>query len=229
MVLWPVALPSTGSLFLSSRPLLFLLGREAFTSSGAFVKWSTCATLRLLIDIGPGCLVFVAIIIVGVLGVLYVFWILTLIRYMICCCSVAQSCPTLCDLMDCSTPGFLSITNSRSLLRLMFIESLMPSNHLILCHSLLLLPSVFPIIRIFSKESVLGIRWSKYWSFSFSISSSKEYSTLISFRIYWFISLKSKGPSRVFCNTTSQKHQFFSTQLSLWSKSHIHIWLLEKP
>ena len=130
--------------------------------------------------------------------------------------------------MDCSTPGF-PVLHHLSLVKLLSIELVMPSKSLVLFFPRLLLPSVFPIIRIFSKESVLGIRWSKYWSFSFSISSSKEYSTLISFRIYWFISLKSKGPSRVFCNTTSQKHQFFSTQLSLWSKSHIHIWLLEKP
>ena len=119
----------------------------------------------------------------------------------------------------------LSITNSRSLLKLMSIESVMPSNHLILCCSLLLLPSIFPSIRVFSNESVLCIRWPKYWSFSFSISPSNEYSGLISFRI----SLQSKGLSRVFCNTTVQKHQFFCAQLSLWSNSHIHIWLMEKP
>ena len=80
----------------------------------------------------------------------------------------------------------LSITNSWSLLKLMSIESVMPSNHLIICHPLLLLPSVFPRIMVFSKESVLCIRWPKYWSFSFSISPSNEYSGLISFRIDWF-------------------------------------------
>ena len=79
----------------------------------------------------------------------------------------------------------LSITNSQSLLKLMLIESVMPSNHLILCHPLLLLPSIFPSIRVFSKESVLRIRWPKDWSFSFSISPSNEYSGLISFRIDW--------------------------------------------
>ena len=84
--------------------------------------------------------------------------------------SVAQLCPTLCNPMDCSTPGFLSITNSQSLLKLMSIESVMPSNHLILCPPLLLLPSIFPSIRVFSNESVLRIRWPKYWSFSFNIS-----------------------------------------------------------
>ena len=82
--------------------------------------------------------------------------------------------------------AFLSINNSRSLLKLMSIESVVPSNHLILCRPLLLLPSIFPSIRVFSNESALPIRWLKYWSFSFSISPSKEYSGLISFRIDWF-------------------------------------------
>ena len=88
----------------------------------------------------------------------------------------------------------------------------MPSNHLILCHPLLLLPSIFPSIRVFSNESVLHIRWPKYCSFSFSISPSNEYSGLISFRWTAWISLQSKGLSRVFYNTTFQKHQFFSAQ-----------------
>ena len=108
----------------------------------------------------------------------------------------------------------LSITNSRSLLKLMSIESVMPSNHLILYHPLLLLPSIFPSIRVFSDESVLRIRWPKYWSFNFSISPSNKYSGLISFRMDW-ISLLSKGLSIAFSNTTVQKHQFFGTQLSL--------------
>ena len=95
--------------------------------------------------------------------------------------SVAQSCLTLCNLMDCSQAS-LSITNSHSLLKLMSIESVMPSNHLNLCHPLLP-PSVFPSIRVLSNESVLCIRWPKYWSFSFSISPSNEYSGLISFRM----------------------------------------------
>ena len=116
----------------------------------------------------------------------------------------------------------LSITNSQSLLKLMSIESVMPSNHLILCHPLLLLPSVFPSIRVFSNESVLPIRWPKYQSFSFSISPSNEYSELISFRTDALISLQSKGLSRVFSNTTIQKHQFFGAQFSLQSISHLH-------
>ena len=99
--------------------------------------------------------------------------------------SIAQSCPTLCDPKDWSTLGCLSITNSRSLLKFMSIESVMPSNNLIIfCHHLLL-PSIFPSIKVVSNESVLRFRWSKYWRFSFSISSSNEYSGLISFRIDW--------------------------------------------
>ena len=101
--------------------------------------------------------------------------------------SVAQSCLTLCDPMDCIKPGFPVITNFQSLLKLMSIKSLMPSNHLILCHPLLFLLSIFPRIRVFSNESVLRIKRPKYSSFSFKISPSNEYSTLISFRIDWFL------------------------------------------
>ena len=116
----------------------------------------------------------------------------------------------------------LSITNFRSLLKLMSIESVMPSNHLILCIPLLLPPSVFSSIRVLSIESALHIRWPKYWSFSFSISLFNECLGLISFRMDWLISLLSKGLSRVFSNTMVQKHQFFSAQLSFQSNSHIH-------
>ena len=129
--------------------------------------------------------------------------------------SVTQLCPTLCDPMGCSTQASLSITNSQSSLRLMSIESVMPSNHLILCHPLLLPPSIFPSIRIFSNESIPHIRWLKDWSFSFSISPSNEYSGLISFRMNWLNLLAVKGLSRVFSNTSVQKHQIFSAQLSL--------------
>ena len=119
-----------------------------------------------------------------------------------------------------------SFTISWSLLKLMFTESMMPSDYLILCHPLLLLPAsgsfpVFPNIRVFSSESALHINWPKYWSFSFSISPSNEYSVLISFRIDCSISLQSMRLSRVFSSTTVQKHQFFGTQPSLWSNSHI--------
>ena len=106
----------------------------------------------------------------------------------------------------------LSITNSQSLLKLMSIESMMPSNHLILCHPLLLPPSIFPSIRVFSSESALRIRWPKYWSFSFSISPSNEYSGLITFRIDWF-DLLAVQRTRVFSNTTAQNHNIFSVQL----------------
>ena len=118
----------------------------------------------------------------------------------------------------------LSITNSCSSSKPMSIESVMPSNHLILCHPLLLLPSTFTSIRVFSNESALHIRWPKYWTFSFSISPSNENSGLISFRMEWtgWISLQSKGLSRVFSNTTVQKHQFFGAQPSSQSNSHIH-------
>ena len=120
----------------------------------------------------------------------------------------------------------LSFTISRSVLKLMSTESMMPSNHLILCQRLLPLPSNFPSIRVFSNESALHIRWPKYWSFS--ISPSNEYSGMISFRIDWF-DLPAVRLSRVFSNTTVQKHQLFSTKPSLVSNSHICTWLVEKP
>ena len=108
--------------------------------------------------------------------------------------SVTQLCLTLCNPMDSSMPSFPFYTTSQSLLRLMSIESVMPSNHLIiLCRPLLLPPSIFPSIRVFSNESVLHIRWPKYWSFSFSVSPSNEYSGLISFRIDWFDHLAVPG------------------------------------
>ena len=107
----------------------------------------------------------------------------------------------------------LSITNSRSLLKLKSIQLVMPSSHVILCRPLFLPPSIFPGIRGFPNQSVLHIRWPKYWSFSFNISPSNEYS----FPLGWtsWISLLSKGPSRVFSNTAVQKHQVFSAQLPL--------------
>ena len=118
----------------------------------------------------------------------------------------------------------LSITISLSFLKLMSTESVMPSSHLILCRPLLLLPPIPRNIRVFSNDSTLCMRWPKYWSFSFSISPSNEYSGLISFRIDW-----SKGLSRVFSSTTVWKCQFFCTQPSLWSNSYIHTWLQKKP
>jgi len=110
--------------------------------------------------------------------------------------------------------AFLSITNFRSSLKLMSIESVMTSSHLILCHPLLLLPSIFPSIRVFSNEAALRIRWPKYWSVSFNISPPNEHPGWSPLGWTGWISLQSKGLSRIFSNTTVQKHQFFSTQLS---------------
>ena len=126
----------------------------------------------------------------------------------------------------------LSITNSWSSLKLTSIESVMPSSHLILCRPFLLLPPIPPSIRVpASNESTLLMKWPKYWSFSFSIIPCKEHQDLspLEWTLECWISLQSKGLSRVFSNTTVQKHQFFGTQLSLQSNSHIHTWPLEKP
>ena len=145
-----------------------------------------------------------------------------------CCCLVVKSCPTFCSSMDYSMAGFSVLHISQRLLKFMSTEPMMLSNHLILCHPLLLLPSVFTSMRVFSSESALQIRWPKYWSLSFSIrpSNIQGWPPL---ELTDLISLQSKGLSRVFSSTTIWKHQFFSAQLSLWSNSHIHTWLLEKP
>ena len=134
--------------------------------------------------------------------------------------SVSQLWPTLCNPMNCSTPGLpvhhqlpeFTQTHVTS------IESVMPSNHLILCCLLLLLPSIFPSIGVFSNESALRIRCPKDWHFSFNISPSNEHPELISFRMDWLDLLAVQGLS----NTTVQKHQFFGGQLSSQSNSHIH-------
>ena len=136
--------------------------------------------------------------------------------------SVQLSCSVM---SDSATPwtaacqASLSFATSQSFFKLMSIKSVMLSNHLILCQLLLLLPSIFPSIRVFSSGSVLHIRQPKDWSFSFS--PSKEYSGLIFFRIDWFDLLLRMGLSRVFSSTTVQRHQFFGSQHSLWSNSHI--------
>ena len=114
--------------------------------------------------------------------------------------SVTQSFLTLCDPWTAACQVSLSITNSQSLLKLTSIESVMPSNHCILCRSLLLLPSIFPSIRVFSIESVFRTRWPKYWTFSFSISPSTEYSGLISFRMNWFDLLAIQGTLKSPCS-----------------------------
>ena len=144
------------------------------------------------------------------------------------CCSVSKLCPILFEPMDYNTT--CTSLNPR------FCTNSCPLNHwccltIILCWPLLLWPLIFPSIRDFSSESALHIRWTKYWSFSFSISPSNEYSGLISFRMDWFdvlASLEFKGLLRVFSSTIIQKHQCFGSQPSWWSSSHIHTWLLEK-
>ena len=131
--------------------------------------------------------------------------------------SVTQLCPTLCDPMNRSTPG-LPVHHQLPEFTQTSIESVMPSSLLIFCHPLLLLLPIPPSIRVFSNESTLLMRWPKYWSFSFSISPSKEHPGLISFRMDWLDLLAVQGT----LNTTVQKHQFFGTQPSSQSNSHIH-------
>ena len=136
--------------------------------------------------------------------------------------SVSQSCPTLCNPMNCSMPGLLVHHQLPEFTQThvhRISDAIQPSH---LCRPLLLLPPIPPTIRVFSNESTLPLRWPKYWSFSFSIITSKENPGLISFRMDGWISLQSKGLSRVFSNTTVQKHQFFGAQPSSQSNSHIH-------
>ena len=123
----------------------------------------------------------------------------------------------------------LSNSNSQSSLRLTSIESVMPSSYLILCRPLLLLPPIPPSIRVFSNESTLRMQWPKYWSFSFSIFPSKEIPGLISSRMDWLDLLAVQGTLKSLLQHHSSKHQFFGTQLSSQSNSHIHTWPLEKP
>ena len=137
---------------------------------------------------------------------------------------VAKSCSIHRSPVRCSMPGFPIL----HYLKFMSIVSVVVSNHLIFCCPLLLLSAIFPVIRVFPNESVLHIRWPKYWSFSFSISPSMNIQGWFLLGLTGLISLQSKGLSGVFSNTTVQKHQFFSAQ-PLWSDSHIHTWLLEKP
>ena len=136
--------------------------------------------------------------------------------------SVAQSCLNLRNPVDCSTPGHPVHHQLRSLLELMSIELVMPSNHLILCHPLLLLPSIFPSIRVFPNESVLQIRWPKYWSFSFSISLSSEHPGLISFRMDWLDLLAVQG-------TLKSLLQHHSTKASILRHSAFFIIQLSQP
>ena len=139
-----------------------------------------------------------------------------IVKHLYCCrhCSVAKLEQSVQLFATPRTAAWQSFTVSQSLVKLMSVESVMPSNHLILCRAPLLLPSVFPSIMVFSSESALHIRWPKYWSFSFNINVPMN--TQDWFPLGWtgWISLQSKGLSRVFSNTTVQKHQFFSTQFS---------------
>ena len=136
--------------------------------------------------------------------------------------SIAQSCLTVTP-WTAARQASLSITNSQSLLKLMSIELVMPSNHLICCHPLLLLPSTFLSNRVFSSESALCIRWPKYWSFSFSISPPNEYSGLSSFRMDWLDLLAVQGTLKRLLQHHSSKASILGAQFSLWSNSHIHI------
>ena len=137
-------------------------------------------------------------------------------------CSVTQSFPTLCNPVDCSTPGFPSITNSQSFLKLISIESVMPSNHLILCHPLLLLPSIFPSTKVFSNVSVIHVRWPKYWSFRLSISPSNEYSVLIIFRMNSLDHPAVHGTLKSLLQYHSSKATTLAISFFLLSNSHIH-------
>ena len=149
-------------------------------------------------------------------------------------CYVVDSVQSLSPVWLFATPWIaacqasLSIISSRSTLKLMSIELVMPSSHLILCRPLLLLPPIPPSIRIFSNESTLHMKWPKYWSFSLSISPSNEHPELIPFRMDRMDLLAVQKLARVFSNTTVQKHQLFGAQLSSQSNSHIHTWPLEK-
>ena len=143
--------------------------------------------------------------------------------------SVTQSCPTLYDHMNCSMPGLPVYHPLPELTQLMSIESVMPFNHLILCRPILLPPWIFPSIGVFSNESVLRIRWPKYWSVSFSIRPSKEHPGLISFRIDWLDLLAVQGILKSLLQHHSSKASILGTQPSLWSNLHTLTWLLEKP
>ena len=136
--------------------------------------------------------------------------------FKLCCCySVTKSCPTLMTPWTAACQAPLSSTVCQSWLQFMFIESVILSNHLMLCHPLLLLPSIFLSIKVISNELALPNKWPKYWSFSFTVSPSNEYSGLIFFRIDWFDLHAVQGLSRVFSNATVQKHQFFGPHPSL--------------
>ena len=140
----------------------------------------------------------------------------------VCMSSVTQSCPTLCDPKDCSMPGFPVHHQLQSLLKLTSIQSVMPSNHLILFRPFFLLPSILPSITVFSDELALLIRWPKYWSFSFNISPSNEYSGLISFRMDWLDLLAVQG-------TLKSLLQHYSSKASILWRSAFFVVQLSHP
>ena len=144
-----------------------------------------------------------------------------------CCCIVIQLCLNLCNPIDCNTTGFLVLHHLQEFAQThvhCVSGAIQPSYPV---SSTFLLPFIFPSIRVFSIKSALCIRRPKYWSFSFNISSSNEYNWFL-LGLTGLIALKFKGLSRVLSSSTVQKHHFFSTQPSLWSNAHIHIWLLGK-
>ena len=159
------------------------------------------------------------------------------LKYILCHATCVSSVQSLSHVRLFVTPrtaacqASLTITNSWSLLKLMSIKLVMPSSHLILCHPLLLQPSIFPSIRVFSNESVPRMRWPKYWSFSFSISRSKEYSGLISFRMDWLDLLAVQGTLKSFLQHHSSKASILQcSAFSMIQLSHPHTFsLLEKP
>ena len=141
------------------------------------------------------------------------------------CCSIVRSCLNLCNPMKCKRQASLPFTISLSLLKPLSIESGVSPKHLIPFSFCLNCPS----ITVFFTESALGIWWPKYWRFSFNISPSNEYSGLIFLRIDWFDLLAVQGTLKTLPSPSVRKHQFFGIKLALWSSSHIHTWLLEKP
>ena len=181
------------------------------SSSSIFYILFSHYTILFLIDIYTGCNA-------QILGV-WLYWVLTIAYMFQFSCSVVSNSLRPHESQHTRPPYLLPTPGVYS--KLMSIKLVMPSSHLILCCPLLLLPPIPPSIRVFSNESTLRMKWPKYWSFSLSISPSNEHPGLIS--------LQSKGLSRVFSNTTVQKHQFFGAQLSSWSNSHICTWPLEKP
>ena len=159
-------------------------------------------------------------------------WIYQFLQIYCCCCSVAKSCPMLCYLMGCSMLGssVLHCLPEFSQTHVNWVSYLIqPSNHLILCCLLLLLPSTFPSIRVFFNDLALRVRWPKYWGFRFSISPSKEYSGLISFRIDWFDLFADQRTLKSLLQHHNSKASILRHSVFLWSNSHIHTWLVEKP